>query len=101
MSRHLPSAAAAVDGSWRILPQKSQQSPSGGCSPLDRGAAAPSGAPKDAAVAPAMLCSPAVWFFRAPAAQFLTGSVLPVPARPSVVGLAAKSQVKCWEGTDL
>lgn len=31
------------------------------------------------AVAPAMLCSPAVWFFRAPAAQFLIGSVLPVP----------------------
>ena len=76
---------AAADGSGRVLPQKSQQSPSGGCSPLDHGAAAPLGAPEDAAVAPAMLCSPAVCFSPAPAVRFLTGSVLPRPC-PSLGG---------------
>lgn len=87
---------AAVDGSGRMLPRKSPQSPSGGCSPLDGGAAAPLGAPKGAARALAMLCSPAVCFSPAPAAQSLAGSV-----PPSVAGLAVKSKLECWEGTDL
>lgn len=68
-----------VDGNRRILPQKSQQSPLGSCFPLDRGAAAPSGAPEDAAAAPVTLCSPTVCFSLAPAARPLAGSVRPRP----------------------
>lgn len=68
---------------------------------MDGGAAAPSGAPEDAAAAPASLRSPGVCFSVAPGARLPLAASYPVPARPSAARLPPKSKVECLEGTDL